>query len=342
MLQSRNYVYAERNKDSVVNLDWNEADQNVTVYENDLINCLSDIKLHMYGEYFPSHIRKLVNDFYGVSYQSILPVPGVDYGIEQVLRVLCENRKEVVCSVLSYKHFEVFARQFNASVKHINNDEIKKMKDYSGILYLVNPNNPTGQLLEIEEMIMIVERNLDAIVIVDEAYIEFSNQESLVCFANKFDNLIVLRTMSKAFGLAGVKYGLIFTSENIASLLYPAINRKCISNIVNYIINIALQRADRLQAYTKEVLETKERCADIIGEKIASEANFFTLLVNSVEKYREIQRKHKIATRSLSETYGVHNGYRLTIPGKKNRELFYNFIQDLKQNNVIKKVENYD
>lgn len=345
MKNIQTYVYSKRpyGDQNRLNLDWNEADECVAVNKHDLIEVLSDGNIHLYGEYVSDRLAELTTEHYSVEREHFIPVPGSDYGIESILRILMQKGDQVYIESLGYKHFEIFARNMGADIKRLNVEKLVALKDEKSLMYLVNPNNPTGMSQSSESIEQLIERNQSSIIIVDEAYIEFArNTSSVVELVKTYQNLLVLRTFSKAFGMAGIKFGYIFGSPTLLSIIKTQINQKSIPSIVTALACRALENRKQVDEYVAEVIETKKCISARYKWDLKSDTNFFTLLINDRLVLGQAESHFNIGTRSLAETYGVHSANRVTVPGKNNRDRLIRFLDYINQAKAVDGVYNYE
>ena len=272
-----------------------------------------------------------------------LPVPGSDYGIEAILRIMMQPNDKVYIEKLGYKHFEIFAGNMGGEISKFTPLEIKRLKDEQAIIYIVNPNNPTGAGFDLAEIESLLMSNPNSLIIIDEAYIEFSQAFQSVCdWVSRFNNLIVLRTFSKAFGMAGVKFGYIFACERIISTIRAEINQKCLPAISLAMACKALENRHRVVEYVAEVNETKRILSSRFDWKIDTQTNFFTIMCRDRSQILSAQEKFNIGIRSLAETYGVSGAYRITLVGRKNRERLMAYLDYLVQADCINGVYQYE
>jgi histidinol-phosphate aminotransferase len=345
MKNIQTYVYSKRpyGDASRLNLDWNEADECVAINKNDIIDVLTNSDIHLYGEYIPAKLVKLTTEYYSVNREHFIPVPGSDYGIESILRILMQKGDRVYIESLGYKHFEVFARNLGADIKRLSLAEMFELKDEKAIIYLVNPNNPTGISQSVKRIERLIEGNQASIVIIDEAYIEFAqNTSSIVDLVEMYQNVLVLRTFSKAFGMAGIKFGYIFGSATPIEIIKSQINQKSIPSIVMALACRALENRKNVAEYVAEVTATKRYISERYKWNIESDANFFTMLIKDRTVLQQAEAHFNIGTRSLAETYGVHEASRVTLPGKKNRDRFIRFLDYIIQAKAVDGVFKYE
>ena len=216
---------------------------------------------------------------------------GSDELIDLTLRIFCEPAKDSIMIMdPSFVMYEIYAKMNNVKVEKLvlNSDfELEKDKfldtisnSKSKVLFLCSPNNPTGNSIDDLEFYI---QNFKGIVVVDEAYIEFSPADSAVKLLNKYANLIVLKTLSKAFGMAGLRIGVGFASAEIASLF---IQLKPPYNISSESQRLALEQLNKMEEIENNIafiLEEKEKLKkglDQINEVVKiypSDANFFLI-----------------------------------------------------------------
>ena len=197
----------------------------------------------------------------------------------------------------------------------------------SKLLFLCSPNNPTGNSFEVKS----IERLIDefkGIVVIDEAYIDFSNKESWTSRLNEFSNLIITQTLSKAYGMAGIRLGICYASEEIISVLNrikPPYNvniltqQKAISQLEqqgltqNQVTNILKER---------DLLITKLESIDYISKIYPSDANFVLVEVDDANKRYDQLIDKGIVIRNRTTQPGCENCLRFTIgTPKENRTL---------------------
>jgi histidinol-phosphate aminotransferase len=179
--------------------------------------------LNRYPDPYQWRLKQILSSQKKVGIENILIGNGSDEIIDLVQRVFCEpNQDQIIICPPTYGMYEVYANINNLEIISIpltedfqlNADPI--LAQNAKILYLCSPNNPTGNSLENLEYII---ENFNGIVFLDEAYIDFSEQPSLVSKIKQFPNLIVSQTFSKARGLAAVRVGIAYANETIISVM---------------------------------------------------------------------------------------------------------------------------
>ena len=226
------------------------------------------------------------------------------YGMYSVLAD--KNDVELITVPLN-EQFELDWNQFES-----------KISGRTQLVFLCNPNNPTGGLLDSNKLQKVI-KGTNALVVVDEAYIDFSNQKSLVSAVTEHPNLIVVRTLSKAYGLAGARLGAAIAQPKIISWL----NRiKPPYNISSPNIALALDRLSDDSTIEREIEILKNQRAILmtalkrcswVGKVYDSEANFILFKVDDASKrYRDFVDAG-IVVRNRSSQYGCQNMLRITV-----------------------------
>ena len=264
--------------------------------------------------------------------ENILLGNGSDECIDLLIRAFCNPQKDniVICPP-TYGMYEVYA--------HINDVPLKEvplLPDYqldlenleaaidenTKIIFLCSPNNPTGNSLEREDIEMII-NNFDGIVVVDEAYINYSRHLSFISELKDYPNLVVMQTFSKAWGLAALRLGMNFASKEIISIMNKI---KPPYNINQATQELALQALDHLEDVNAMIMETVKEREELVKElnnlpvvqKVyPSDANFLLVkTVNATGIYDHLKEKG-IIVRNRSNVILCEDCLRITIGTKE-------------------------
>lgn len=196
---------------------------------------LSFDDLNRYPKPQPACVIDKYARYAGVPCQNILMTRGGDEGIELVLRTFCEAYDKVLYCPPTYGMYQVSCETLNLpqiSVPYLYQNStfvldeqtiLQNIDDGVKVLLLCNPNNPTGTMIDRQTIINILSHAKQTIVVVDEAYIEFSLADSVADLLAQFDNLIIIRTLSKAFGLAGIRAGFVLANASVIGVLQKVI-----------------------------------------------------------------------------------------------------------------------
>jgi histidinol-phosphate aminotransferase len=273
-------------------------------------------------------VKQRLAEVKGVSTTQILLGNGSDEVLDLIVRAFCEpNNDNVITLPPTYGMYKVLA-VLNAvdiiSVELDNDfepkvDEILAVQNgNSKLLFLCSPNNPTANSFNSKKIEQLI-RKFNGIVVVDEAYIDFSSQESWLGRLNEFSNLIVTQTLSKAYGLAGIRLGICYASEFIISVLnkikppynvnqltqYKALERLSEINEVEDQIALILKERD--------LLITELNSISFIKTIYPSDANFVLAKVDDADlRYKQLIDKG-IVVRNRTKQPLCKNCLRFTI-----------------------------
>lgn len=213
------YVAGEYDPNIKIKLNTNE-----NPYDADK-NLLKQIKsecknLKIYSDPDVKSMIKSASKYYNVKEENVFIGNGSDEVLALSFMALFNKEKPILLTDITYSFYPVFAKLCGLKVKIIKLDkdlqyDLKKYYKSQGGLILTNPNAPTGEYLNIKDIESILENNKDVPVIIDEAYIDFSDDISAVTLINKYKNLLVVQTMSKSFSLAGLRVGMAIADKKI-------------------------------------------------------------------------------------------------------------------------------
>ncbi len=243
-------------------------------------------------------------------------------------RVFCEPKEDNVVAIEpTYGMYKVCADINNVEYrKALLNDDftldadrvLAAVNGKTKVIFLCSPNNPSGNLLNRSEMLKIVE-NFDGIVVIDEAYVDFSPEKSWLEELDKFANIIVLQTFSKAWGLASVRCGMAFASEEIIAYFNKVKYPYNINILTQNFVNEQLDHEARKNEWVNILLEqrdylTKELKNLSFIEKIyPTDANFLLIKVPDANAvYQQLVQKG-IIVRNRNKISLCQGGLRVTI-----------------------------
>ena len=188
--------------------------------------------LNRYPEIRPGGLRRLLADRFGCAREQLLVTRGSSEAIDLLIRVFCRaGIDSILTATPTFSMYEHYALIQDAAVQTVALDPdadwaldtetlLAACGDTTKLVFLCSPNNPTGSTISEAQIVEILER-LDgrSAVVVDEAYVEFSSQASAAHLLSRFDNLIVLRTLSKALAYAGTRCGAVIAQEPVIRIL---------------------------------------------------------------------------------------------------------------------------
>ena len=215
-----------------------------------------------------SGLYKILSHYIDVDPRQILLVNGSDSGIKTVFEVLLEPGATVCALNPTYAMFNVYAEMFGCHVRKLEFDErlaislediLGSLREDVSLLYLANPNQPTGTFINSSDIEVIVEhaREYDVFVLIDEAYIEFSGEGGSLRMIERYSNLGVLRTFSKAWGLAGLRLGYLVGDAELLSQFAKTRTLLDINCFAIEIAKILLSEDKIMRSHVADVLEAK-------------------------------------------------------------------------------------
>jgi histidinol-phosphate aminotransferase len=279
----------------------------------------------------------------GVSPTQIFLGNGSDEPIDLIIRAFCEPHQDsVMITEPTYGMYKVCAEvnavnvqpvlltpEFDLDLEAIPNTFDATTK----VIFLCSPNNPSGNLLSHDRILEVLKR-FYGLVVIDEAYIDFAKSNSFIRELKKYPNLVVLQTFSKAWGLAGLRLGMCFASNEIISIL----------NKIKYPYNVnirtqelaldALENAYRKDIWVDEILKEKDTLAAelnslaLVDKIFPSDANFVLVRVKDAQSVYQYLMDRGIIVRDRSRVNLCYNCLRITVgTPEENKKL----IEALKQ-----------
>ena len=316
------YIIPELNtfrKDSI-KLDWNEGSRKI-------LKSLDFVDLDRLKNYpiFESYLLKnsILEKFNFNNNIDITLTSGSD---EFNFRLLLYLKNKINCLYFinpSYTQIKTDCSLLDINVNNLNADPFKDYsidlfknikKNEKAVFYFCNPNNPTGRNLKKSFLIEMIENFKNSIFIIDEAYIDFCESLSLVDLINRYDNLIFVRTFSKAFSLASLRVGYGIYDKTKFSELNNYFNPKSISLLSTVICKKVLE-SNLIDSYLDDVSKFKEVLKSLNNPRIVCNyGNFFLYKAKlSVKEYINKLENNKIYVRDRSFLYGLEGYVRISI-----------------------------
>lgn len=284
-------------------------------------------ELNRYPDPQQSKIKEKLSTIKSVETNQIFIGNGSDEVIDLAFRIFCEPGKDKVLTFTpTYGMYDVSANINNIEVIkqplindfQINLNQLQPYLDFEDvkIIFICSPNNPTGNSINTEDIEYIIE-NFNGIVIVDEAYIDFSSQASFIKNINKYNNLIVSQTFSKAWGLAGVRVGVAYASKAIVALynrVKPPYNVSTLNqNVVLERLNNQSEVSENIDIILSERTKLKDALnqLDIVKKIYPTDANFLLVEVDNADKTYQYLIDKKVIIRNRNTQ--VENCIRITV-----------------------------
>ncbi|MGB0892428.1 MAG: histidinol-phosphate transaminase [Flavobacteriaceae bacterium] len=298
---------------------------------------------------YPDPQQNLVKDelakLKDVNKAQILLGNGSDEVLDLIFRAFCEPKVDNVIQLPpTYGMYKVLANTNDVELVSVNlNDDfqpkVEKILETqnvkSKLLFLCSPNNPTANSFDADRIEKLI-NNFNGIVVLDEAYIDFSEQESWTSRFSEFPNLIVTQTLSKAYGLAGIRLGICYASTEIISVLNKIKPPYNVNKLTQEVALKALQNQEKVDIEIKEIITERKllikelKSISIIDKIFNSDANFVLAKVDDANKiYQELLQKG-IVVRNRSNQVLCENCLRFSIGTPLENKLLINTLKFLK------------
>jgi len=284
--------------------------------------------INRYPDNKHKNLKTVISKNKNINVNQVVFGNGTDEILDLIVRVFCNpNKDKIITLPPTYGMYDVIAK-----TNGVENIEIPLKSDFSidtdkildlktsniKILFLCSPNNPTGNSFDTNELTDLI-KGFNGIVVVDEAYIDFSSKQSLISLINDNNNLIITQTMSKAYGMAGIRLGMGFSNQKIINYLNkikPPYNinvlteRKALEEL-NKIDEIK-KNIDLVLNQRKLLISCLEKL-DFIDKIYKSDANFLLVKVDNADlRYNQLLEKG-IIVRNRSNQPLCQNCLRITI-----------------------------
>lgn len=324
MLQPYSCARDEFNGENALLLDANE-----NPYDNGY---------NRYPDPYQQKLKQKIAQLKKVPVENIVLGNGSDEIIDLLIRSFCEpGRDNLVVFSPGYSMYEVSAAINEVEVKKINltleflpdwEEMYRQIDGYTKIIFLCTPNNPTGKVIPFGQIEQLC-RNFSGLVVVDEAYVDFMEEASAVQLLEEYENVVVMQTLSKAWGMAGLRLGMCFADRQIVEVLNKVKAPYNIGCLTQTTVLELLDRQEELIRNCRLIKTERERLIPelrklgIFEEVFDSEANFILATHQECRKlYRALVREN-IVVRLRDIPPVIPGGIRITVgtPEENNRLL---------------------
>src|SRR5882757_4919612 len=303
-------------------------------------NSLGSTVTPAYNRYPDPHqikIKERLTEIKGLPPRNIFLGNGSDECIDLLYRAFCSPGKDnVIIHPPTYGMHDVEVRRAALTETfELNLTEFEKQIDeHTKIIWICSPNNPTGNAFNRQEIEMLL-NNFDGLIVIDEAYINFSRQKSFIRELTEYPNLVILQTLSKAWGLAGLRLGMAFASESIIDVLNRIKPPYNIGQATQEIALQALHGTARVNEMIKEIVQMRNELADQIGRLSSvlnvypSEANFLLVKIKDSRVVYKSLLELGIVVRDRSSAPGCLDCLRITVGTKDQNDKLLNTLNKI-------------
>ena len=295
-------------------------------------------------------VKKRLSEIKGVPPQNIFLGNGSDEAIDILFRAFCNPGSDNVITVPpTYGMYEVSA--------NINDVEVRKIKlktdfqpnmegiaeaidEHTKIIFICSPNNPTGNSINRDDIETIL-ANFNGLVVIDEAYINYSRQKTFIQELTEYSNLVVLQTLSKAWGLAGLRIGMAFASEEIIEIFNKVKPPYNINEASQALALQALQNVEQVNNWIKETVAEREKLKlelntlESVLTIYPSDANFILVKTIQPKEIYQFMVNKGIIVRDRSKVELCEGCLRITIGTPHENELLIEAFKNFEELNKI-------
>ncbi|MHB1686394.1 MAG: histidinol-phosphate transaminase [Ignavibacteriaceae bacterium] len=305
---------------------------------------IEGLNLNRYPDPHQNDLRKLVAAYLSMKEDNLFFGVGSDEIIDLLIRIFCEPGKDnVIIPEPTYGMYKVASDINNVETMNvlltdefqIDFNEIQNAyNENTKIIFLCSPNNPTGNLLNKNDVAVLCEK-YNSIIVVDEAYIDFSYGGKLANELNKYKNLVILRTFSKAWGLAGIRLGYCIANAEIINILFKVKAPYNINTLTRYALTKAFLNSKTKDEYIRSLIRERERLKNQletlrgIKKVYSSDANFILI---KCENPKEVQKKladKGIIVRDRSSQPKLEGCLRISIGSQEENDLLWDAIKKI-------------
>lgn len=328
--------YSYKKDGFILRLDINESCVQVPeAIKKAILARISELKFTEYPESYANGVRELAALRYGVKKDEIAVANGSDELISFVFGRILRPGDTIISTEMDFSGYDACAQIFSQNIIKVKrgedmfwspDDMICAIKEHKPSLVIFStPSNPVGRVMPKADVIRIIEAASECLVVVDEAYMDFSAEESVVDLIGKYNNLIVFKTLSKAYGLAGIRIGLSFAGAELTRVIHAvrdvynvnslsqiaaeemlkhpeflenSVNemRRAIKLMHDGLLKLSKSKSDIVKVYNTDAnfLLVKFRDAAAVRDKIAAEGYALRLFSGNLIRISAAPKEHVI------------------------------------------------
>ena len=286
------------------------------------------VNYNRYPDPLQMPLKEKISQIKGVPASNIFLGNGSDEAIDLLFRIFCEPGKDnIIIFPPTYGMYEVCAEINNVAVK-----KVPLTTDYqldleateaavdanTKLIFVCSPNNPTGNSIE-RSAIEVLLNNFDGLVVIDEAYINYARQKTFITELTEYPNLVILQTLSKAWGLAGLRLGMAFAGQPVIDYMNRVKYPYNINTATQQLALEALSNISSVNNWTKTTVVQKDNLSEAllalpVTEKVyPSDANFILVKMTDARRIYEYLAGRGIIVRDRSKVILCDDCLRITI-----------------------------
>lgn len=304
-----------------------------------------DSGLNRYPDPYQRELKKSIGQVKGVAPENIFLGNGSDEPIDLLFRVFCEPRVDNVLAIqptygmyqvcagiqdVEYRH-SLLTRDFQMNLP----DLFSKIDARTKLVFICSPNNPSSNSLNSTDIIKVIEE-FKGLVVLDEAYIDFSSEKGLLERLLDFPNLVILQTFSKAWGMAGIRLGMAFAAQPVIALFNKIKYPYNINVRTQSIVMEKLSNREKVKEEARQLIEQRNTLCHLlqqmpfVKEILPSDANFLMVRVDHPRERLIHLQNQNIIVRDRSSVPLCEGCLRITIGTKDENEKLMEVLQQFK------------
>jgi len=296
--------------------------------ENALGSAISSHVLNRYPDPLQLKVKEKLSKIKSVAPANIFLGNGSDEAIDILIRAFCNPGKDnIIILPPTYGMYEVAAKINDVTAKAVNLTkdaqldlaEIKIAKDKNTkLIFVCTPNNPTGGTINIKDIESLL-TSFNGVVVVDEAYIDFADETSMLKDLNKYPNLVTMQTFSKAWGLAGLRVGMAFASAEIISVMNKIKAPYNVGELAQQLIAEALENTEDVRKMVRTLKKERELLIEklptfsFVKDILPSQANFLLVKTTCPNELYNFLIDNNIVVRNRASLPLCEGGLRITV-----------------------------
>ena len=301
--------------------------------------------LHRYPDPYQRALKEQLSQLKGHPLNGIVLGNGSDEIIDLLIRTFCEpGIDEVLVTDPSYGMYQVSAHINDVGVKKVSLDSnfdldlpsvLEVINPATKIIFLCSPNNPTANLLS-ESRIAQLADDFSGILVIDEAYIDFASQESLIKWCRQRPRLVVMQTFSKAWGLAGIRLGACYTSPHIAKYLNKVKPPYNVNQLTQQQAIKALDHGGQLPTTVEQILQQRAHLSrdlqeiDLVQKVYPSDTNFLLVRITKAPEVFAYLIEQNVIVRNRSQVHLCEDCLRITVGTVEENQLLIRALKSYK------------
>jgi len=306
-------------------------------------------KYNRYPDPYQADIKKKIAPLKGVNAERIFLGNGSDEPIDLLVRATCTPGKDrIIILPPTYGMYEV-----SASIHDVYIDKVSLTPDYqidteavlnaitpaTKIIWICSPNNPTGNVMH-EASINAILTQFNGLVVVDEAYIDFTDTPSWIARMDDYPNLVVLQTFSKAWGLAGIRVGMCFASKELIGILNKIKPPYNISLPAQNALLSGLDYSSKKDEMVKEILKERDylrtmlESLALVNKIFPSDSNFLLVNFDDAKAVMSYLIQKTIIVRDRSRVHLCEGCLRITVGTKEENEVLVDCLRKYEKNSI--------